>query len=169
MSCIPHLLKLKGDNDIFKINPNVILETGGNYKGYDYCVVFNYRGFRCGYVAVSANHPILKGYKDDYDLPIRVHGGVTFCEKPNGLVEEQLLREDSCGDVWIGFDANHAWDLHDFEHALKLFPDREDEIKRIKSWDILFSHDSYFRSNDYIEDECKSMIDQIINNEPPKE
>ena len=129
MSCIPRILELKGDKEFLavptktEIMRGVIIEDGGHYKGYDYLITFNDMGFRCGYVAISPDHPFynknLTGYSDnEEDFLIDVHGGITFFEK-HSMAE--LLVKHPCEDKWIGFDCGHAGDLMDLETALKIF------------------------------------------------
>lgn len=52
----------------------------------------------CGYVRVPVGHPAYGKYYDDPELNgIRVHGGITFCQKsPDGF--------------WFGFDCGHFGD-----------------------------------------------------------
>jgi hypothetical protein len=169
MACIPHLLKLKGNRNDFKINSVAILESGGNYKEFDFCVTFTHKGNRCGYIAVPSTHPIFKNYKGDYNIPLDVHGGVSFCDSPQRIVNDKFLSNHSCGDIWIGFDAGHCFDAYDIELALKIFPERQNELSHwAKSVKMMSSFgDIEIRQNDYMENECKNMIDQLLEKFPP--
>lgn len=152
MSCIPHLLKLKEDKEYMQLNSVAMLESGGNYKDHDFCITFTDMGTRCGYVAVPANSKHIKN--EGFD--IAVHGGITFCDKPSHLVDDELLGKDDCGDFWLGFDAAHAWDLQDYDVACKLFPKKY--IVRLG----IYSDDSEIRTNEYMVEECKKVIDQLV-------
>jgi len=67
----------------------------------------------CGYVRVPVGHPAYGKHYDDVD--VRVHGGITFCQKsPDGF--------------WLGFDCGHCddwWGLvengHGMEHPGKIW------------------------------------------------
>jgi hypothetical protein len=163
MSCIPRLLELKGDKPIFIPDDSRIgVEDGGNYKGYDYLVTFNRIGFRCGYVAIDATHPLyekdLMG-SDGYDLS--VHGGVTFFDK-NHFVEE--LFDHVCDDKWIGFDCGHCYDSYDKDFAEKHFDLRDTEREHMQRMESISRIDPEctIRTKEYVEEQCKNLIDQLI-------
>lgn len=66
------------------------------------CVVLFVRTHRCGYVCVPKNNP---AYKMDYeDIPLEVHGGLTFASDTLSEIKP------TPGDYWIGFDCAHAGD-----------------------------------------------------------
>jgi hypothetical protein len=78
----------------------------GNHAGFEWQIVHNGLGNRCGYVKLEPGHPWFgKGY-DEIDA--KCHGGLTFAEA-----------DTECGaggpdnGWWIGFDAGHAFDLPD--------------------------------------------------------
>lgn len=86
-------------------------------------IVRNRLGALCGYVGVSAGHPFFeKGYDD---VPVDVHGGLTFSGKcqpePIGDVldrrdpEERVCHVVDPGEDdnvwWLGFDTAHMNDL----------------------------------------------------------
>ena len=70
------------------------------HKGYRCRVVRNMMlGTLCGYVALPDDFPM-----DDIDeMGIRVHGGVTFCNKHDD--------DDDDEATWVGFDCGHALDV----------------------------------------------------------
>ena len=170
MSCIPKILELKGDKDFLTIPDynGIVIECGGCYKGYDYIITFNDMGFRCGYVAIPPTHPLAYS---DIDLAeihdINAHGGITFHDQ-HGLVKKLL--ETPCLDKWIGFDAGHAFDIPDQKAWEKYFPNGT-EIKHdhIITMANIFSDirnigfDCAIRDKDYMEKECISIIDQLID------
>lgn len=166
MSCITQLLKsgaVRANN-----NPgSAIVEGGGVYRNYEYLVVFNPIGFRCGYVAINKSHPLnssAKSHDDIEDMDIDMHGGCTYFGR-------QMTSYD-CDDVWIGFDCAHAGDLWDVD-SLR-------EKKAILHEDEYFAIDTALRfaSNaphvqnlrgewptvknfNYVENECKGIINQL--------
>lgn len=169
MSCITEILKMKGDADFLPVPratySDVVVEGGGNYKGYEYIITFTDNGFRCGYVAVPESHPC---HKNNTDYPsYSVHGGVTFFEESH---LSQSLLGHRCTDKWLGFDAGHSCDIHDLEASLKYFPNlnpvkREyiEEMNRIMG----MGHYSYvkLRNKEYMVYQCKQLIDQLIEEE----
>ncbi len=159
MSCIQKLLELKGQQEFMKINSRVVIEIGGKYKEHDYCVVFNESGFRCGYVAITKDS---KYFNEDHDFSdiedqFEVHGGVTHFGKAWKMVNDDVMKMD-CGDMWIGFDAAHAGDAEDFSLIKKYF-------NREKSDFGLGCFLDQIRSKNYMESECKKLIDQIVEGE----
>lgn len=161
MSCIPKLLKMKGDKEDFRLTPDVILESGGNYKGYDFCVTFTSLGHRCGYVAIPSSHKYTD--RDKAESELDVHWSVNFHDKPVNLVNE--LIGTPCEDIWIGFDAGRYGDKADVEAFQRFFDDLEmlEFIKKIRypilARDDLFKHE--VRTNEYMTEECKKLIDQL--------
>lgn len=153
MSCIKKILELKGDKEYIQIDSNFVAEGGGEYKGYDYLVTF-VRDHRCGYVALPPNHPLALTKDNDYlwDGDLEVHGGITFNSTEKNISE--LVSED-CGDRWLGFDAAHLHDLYDHEYCVKYGMEaRESSIFQ----------DGTVKDYSYMEQECKNLIDQLINN-----
>lgn len=166
MSCITEILKMKGNQDVLYVpnNPGTVIEGGGKYHDYEYIITFTDIGHRCGYVAISPEHPCYGKNLDMYDhsFDVHVHGGITFHEKPH-LSESLLL--NPCQDEWIGFDAAHAMDLPDYDLSLKYFP-------KNSYADFLFNHpelkssrysfDGLHKTFSFMEEECKKLIEQLI-------
>lgn len=167
MSCIQRILDVKGDKDYLIFGGESAVEGGGNYRGYDYMVTVRYHGCRCGYVAISSDHPFSQ-YDDYFELPdLSVHGGITFYDKSGSLDGiELILDEHICDDKWVGFDASHYCDKSDYELARRIFADPEviDYINRREQYSIK-SVDSRHRTYEYMENECKKLIDQLIAHE----
>jgi hypothetical protein len=148
---------MKGEREVLPIHRGAVIEGGGTYKGYEYIITFIGHGHRCGYVAVSDGD-----WSNDDDIDC--HGGITFSSKKHGAKD---LLPVACDDLWIGFDAAHAWDLPCYNTAIKYFSDEPDELDRINSLaecrmglgvDYNASHKTY----GFMEAECKSIIDQLI-------
>jgi|ERR1041385_95645 hypothetical protein len=162
MSCISEILKVKGDKEFLRVGDEIVIEDGGNYKGYEYLITFSTNGFRCGYVAIDTNHPT---YHDSSDYPdYSVHGGITFFDKSH--LAESILGH-TCTDKWLGFNAGHSCDLSDIDSVNKYFPTLRmmkllylKKINETLCKNIFF--DSSIRTKEYMIDECKKLIDQLI-------
>jgi hypothetical protein len=174
MSCITEILKLKGDREFMLPQGGwIVVEGGGTYKAYEYLIVLNTNGHRCGYVAIPPEHPYSqtpeedrtfcgKPYKHyDYDsLDIQCHGGLTFMSPSHGLKD---LLTIPCNDIWIGFDCGHCDDAIDVEALRKYYGEEAFENK--KSYiDIMSGLEKYqtVKTFKYAEDECQSIIEQLI-------
>ena len=158
MSCIFQLLKLKGDKPFLATpNESIVMEGGGEYKGYEYIITFTDMGHRCGYVAITSEHPC---YGKDLvwgDFDLDVHGGVTFHSKDISLKD---LLSHPCNDEWVGFDAAHHNDLSDMALAEVYFGSENDYVKFKKM--NLYETFGKRRTFGYMASECKRLIDQLI-------
>jgi len=153
MSCITQLLEMKGEREVLPIHRGAVIEGGGCYKGYEYIITFVGRGHRCGYVAVPDGD-----WSDDDDIDC--HGGITFSSKNHGA---KALLPVACNDLWIGFDAAHAWDLPCYETDRKYFLYDHDRINSLEEcMGELSEMGARHRTYQYMEAECKSIIDQLI-------
>ena len=139
-----------------KIDANYYDEIVNTYKGYNYVVRLQRRGYRCGYVQVPDDDlfdKIAEHYNNwEVDGPdIECHGGLTCCYKNNdGYLE---------GDNWIGFDCIHLGDAYDLETIMNIFVISEDSLAfKIKC----IGPDEVPRSKEYVESHCKQIIDQLI-------
>ena len=139
-------------------SPDSVLETGFEL-GYEWVIVYNYMGYRCGYVKVSQDHHLYgKNYFDDEILDLDVHGGITFAEADAAC---EALGEDN--GWWLGFDCAHAGDMPDLE----LFETHIKNPELKKSAQILIEQYSKFalfrvtRSQDYVREECLSLAKQL--------
>ena len=164
------------------------VESDFIYKGYRCVVIFTDMGHRCGYVGIEADNPLYgKDYTDYLDInkselddePIgkrgiipllsaafdedervrldiyfNVHGGLTYAgDRANYPAESNLW--------WLGFDCGHYNDGCDWDLVEKYWGDnpqmqRRLEINRVLCWD------NEIRTKEYVENECKSLVDQII-------
>lgn len=172
MSCIAEILKVKGDQEylIAALIPEIAIEDGGEYKGYEYLITFVDIGHRCGYVAIHSDHPLNKqnltdwNYNEDenfIDYDLSVHGGITF--HGDNRMSKFIIKDHVCSDKWIGFDAANFQDTSDLKLVKKLWP------KKDLTWDIKFKNDfkildpsSRIRSKKYMINQCKRLIDQIV-------
>jgi hypothetical protein len=80
-----------------------IKEGDFNSCGFRCIILFVRQSHRCGYIAIPRGHPAFE--MSSSDLPIDVHGGLTFgsCEPPIKEIEKSE-------DVWFGFDCAHSGD-----------------------------------------------------------
>lgn len=160
MSCITKILEAKGDKE-FIVSGEIAIEGGGTYRGHEYLITFVNYGHRCGYVAVSPDHPICT-IKHEYSYPeLEVHGGVTYFGESRF---EDLLGGHKCEDRWIGFDAGHCYDIQDIETSEKYFGETE-WTKYRKQNPFNVYDDADHRSFAYMEQQCKNMIDQLLGKE----
>lgn len=170
-----------------------INESDFEYRGYRCVTTFTDFGERCGYVGVPEGHPLYgKGwgtqikatYEDLAEQPIgkrsllqlfalpdvvdhhdnrvkiefyfNVHGGITYLNGGKGSthpVESDLW--------WLGFDCGHAGDAKDYELLEKLWGDDEKIQWRLKN--RLEFKDDVLRTVDYVQQECRDLVDQIID------
>ena len=175
MSCIIEILKLMGDKDVLIPEGDwIAVEGGGTYKGYEYLIVLNTSGHRCGYVAIPPEHKYSqtpeeersfmggRKYKHyDYDsLDIQAHGGLTFMAPDHGLKD---LLPVPCTDMWIGFDCGHHGDMCDIDAHERYFG--KEETKEKKSFFRAMNHGyegQTVKVFNYVRQECESIIDQLI-------
>ena len=177
MSCITEILKLKGDKGVFvPEGATTAIEGGGTYRGYEYLIILNSNGHRCGYVAIPPEHkysqtpeerrtmPDGTGYNqyDYHSLDIECHGGLTFMSPWHHL---KGLLDTPCNDMWIGFDCGHYDDLCDTKAFVKYFGE-DQYIEKQGFFNVmnLYSEGKTVKNFDYVESECLSIIEQLIQN-----
>lgn len=163
MSCITEILKLKGKKKFLLDNedsPFCAIEGGGFYRDHEYLIIMNKYGIRCGYIAIKNDH---KYHGLDYDeIDIRCHGGLTF--SGNDHIVKNLLK-NKCTDYWIGFDCGHCYDLTDIKKYRKYFLKLNQRITDFieESNFLRRSENSSVKDYSYLENECKSIIDQLVS------
>lgn len=134
----------------------------GRYKHYDYLVMSNGHGFRCGYVVIPKYNPfygrkynskLRKLPKEEgmYQRPetlLEAHGGITFA----GFTDLEGYE----GKFLIGFDCAHGYDGIDVELI--------DEPKVRKYIESRIDRPWYrvIKTTEYVESECKYLIRRII-------
>lgn len=82
----------------------------GEHLGYQWMIIHNRMGYRCGYVRLPSGH-VWHGKTDWYwddDAAVAVHGGITFSEP-----DVPCNDPGPDTDWWIGFDCAHAYDRPD--------------------------------------------------------
>jgi hypothetical protein len=111
----------------------------GEHAGFEWNIVHNRSGYRCGYVRVLHGHPWFG--KDYYDVPAEVHGGLNFAQA--GKACETHGEKD---EWWLGFDCGHGGDAQD--------PSLPSVFKM-----PLFGGEAV-RTQEYVEAECRSLCEQ---------
>ena len=165
-----------------------IVESDFEYNGYRCVTIFGDLGHRCGYVGVPVGHPLYGKECDDQidilfseiegepigkrgviplvlaasdpeekvrmDLYFNVHGSLTYAGE-NHPVESDLW--------WLGFDCGHAGDRRDLDKVLELWGNNPRIQQRIEiDKQYPFDKDYPIRELDYVQQECRNLVDQII-------
>lgn len=130
----------------------------GVHEGFEWNVVHNGMGYRCGYVKVPQGHP-WHGKPYD-DIEARVHGGLTFAE-PDISCEKC----PSDGGFWIGFDCAHAGDARDWD-----LPMKAKEVLLAIEGKYPRCMEDQICTQAYVESECHSLCEQaqLAAQEVPK-
>jgi len=168
---------------------NYKIESDFEYKGYRCVVVFQRMGHRCGYVGITNEHPLHGvGYGDKAEVlkksdienqPIgnrgiiplmcmdneseeitpdcyfNVHGGITYA----GGGETYPVESDNLW--WFGFDCAHYDDSPDYYKAKEYQLENEDSLNRLIEIDNMYHTDGVIRTQEYVEQECKNLADQL--------
>jgi hypothetical protein len=117
----------------------------GEHRGFRWVVSHNGRGFRQGYVRIPAGHPWFGVEPNDIDA--RVHGALNWAW------------ESPAGNWWVGFDAEHAFDLIDPE--LPCPPEVRAAYEIIgRSTVARMGARVGVRNQAYMEAECRSLCEQ---------
>jgi hypothetical protein len=146
-----------------KVNRPEDVLAEGEHLGFEWAVVHNTHGYRCGYVKVRPGHPwhglCVYGAEDE---GIRCHGGVTFAEADVPCGKEGL---DNAW--WLGFDCAHTGDAPD-----PALPGAGSEMRPFEAFfagsfvdELLGLNDlggdyGKVRSQDYVEEQCRSLCAQ---------
>ena len=157
-----------------------IKEIDSTYKGFRYLVLGLEHGHRCGYVRIPKGHKL---YEKDYsaetevkmsdlkDEQIGKRGIIPMMVQAMGKSEKVSI--DCLFDVhggitfastfpwyrgwWIGFDCAHMGDAKD---PSLLSDSYKESFSRYPS--IMGMAGDVIRTKEYVEQECKNLIDQII-------
>lgn len=140
-------------------HPDQVLARG-EHAGFEYIVTHNRRAYRCGYVRIPAGHP-WHG-KDEGDIDVRVHGGLTF-----GEPDVDCDKGGPDDAYWIGMDFAHAWDLPDpslpVDPRLRTFEPFLDMYNTMEGsgffGDVPVSRDHLWTQEE-VEDECRNLCAQ---------
>lgn len=133
-----------------------VVEKQFEYRGHDCICVFNYMGYRCGYVSVDE-------VKDCWDFDIDCHCGLTF-----GAGQVYIYYNPK-KEYYIGFDCGHICDGHDYTlaKAYGLIDDKTyDNFIQMEIQSPFFIQP--IRSLEYVENECKKideLLQEYLNNE----
>lgn len=139
-------------------------ESRFEYKGFSCVVLFMPMGYRCGYVGLPKGN---KYYEKDYDdIPVSCHWGLTYSEN-------HLFWQDDKDIWWIGFHCGHLCDGMDKETFEKYYMDElkskavDTERASVISAYMMFELYSEYpvRTQEYVECECRKIVDQIAGDE----
>ncbi|MCK9556383.1 hypothetical protein M0R36_11335 [bacterium] len=128
-----------------------------SYKGFD-CLIIRHpeKGHLNGYVAITKLSPKLykEIYYNDFVDRIDCHGGITYIGK--GLKYWKIKKKKSV--MWIGFDCYHYMDFAPY------WVIRSEKILKRQCVDRkeLESGESQYRNLDYVIEECKGIVNQIL-------
>lgn len=131
----------------------------GIYKNYEWEIVHNGHGYRCGYVRLLPDHPWYEKLNTscaDIGLYVSVHGGITFAEYGTPCPTHGPKAE-----WWVGFDCAHLGDRQDF--SLPFDESHEKSRKILLAYDarVEKTYKGYtIKDTAYVEAECKRLIDQ---------
>lgn len=133
----------------------VQIEIKEVYRDYLYIVLFNLGGYRCGYVSIPKDSVLYnKDYLDEPLCDFEVHGGLTYAR-------ECWYFPIESNSYWIGFDCIHAGDGIDLERAYEYGLISLEQKQINMKYANLFKFEQV-RNSDYVQNECKKLIDQII-------
>jgi len=126
----------------------------GEHLGFQWVVVNNGMGYRCGYARVPLGHPWHGKKYGDLD-DVAVHGGVTFTE-----ADVPCDAPGADTDWWIGFDCAHAFDAPDPELA-RSRSDSGPSLSFLNNLLVDGDSERYeVRTQAYVENECRSLCQQ---------
>lgn len=139
------------------------IESAFTYNGYKCIVLFQGMCHRCGYIGIPKEHSLYD--IGDYDnVPIICHGGITYAS-------HNMYGFGTCDDIfWIGFDCAHCDDSKDYEAGRKYFANDAALIESMARWEELdkqFPCDGEVRTQEYVEEQCRQIVDQIIEYDRP--
>lgn len=127
-----------------------------DHKGYPCVILFMPMGYRCGYVGILPKH---KYYNVDFDnIPINCHCGLTYSSSDLHWQNEE--------NIWrIGFDCGHCCDGFDTEKVKELYAKDENVMSQfavMQDYYKIQNESSPVRSLEYVEEECKKIVEQLI-------
>lgn len=135
---------------------NPFIEERFTYKGYPCVVLFMPMAFRNGYVGLPKES---KFYQKEYDfVPVDCHCGLTYASSG-------LYGQTDKDTWWIGFDCGHCCDGFDLEKANEYFKnDKETQqcLTMMKDYHSMLNAEHEFRTLDYVKENCRHIVEQII-------
>jgi hypothetical protein len=134
--------------------PNDVLATG-EHLGFEWHVLRNHRGYRCGYVRVPAGHPWHGRYHNEFNQEdvdevleaVKLHNELSFSEPDMACDKEG---EDNAW--WLGFAYSYTEDLPD-----PLLAENSDDPE---FWRSIAFDDATVKSQEFYEAECRSLCEQ---------
>jgi hypothetical protein len=115
----------------------------GVHCGFEWMVIHNTYGYRCGYVRIPKTHP----WYGESEPPVDVHGGITFSE-----FDVPCDKGGADDGWWLGFDCAHGGDAPD--------PELPSEYKPWQRIAEAFPMVREVRTQEYAEGQCKSLCEQ---------
>lgn len=158
------------------------------YKNYNCVILRNpMMGHLCGYVCLPVIHKLFEN-DDEIENIINCHGGITYTSNLLPTSAQKCLLPDFNflnslkNTYWIGFDCGHYGDympfmnikIQDFIQTKALKNDDElntfncitkpdiDELILIDFEDSLTLSTGKYRTIEYVSNECKSIVNQLI-------
>lgn len=117
----------------------------GEHRGFEWVIVHNGIGHRCGYVRVPKGHAWHgKGY---YDISPDVHGGLTFAQ-----ADEPCDKAGADDAWWVGFDCAHAGDAPDPSLPANRYPGQHSHRDGF--------HSDTIKDTNYVMAECQRLCEQ---------
>lgn len=133
-----------------------VQEERFEYKGFPCVVLFMPVGFRNGYVGLPQEN---KYYSKGYDfIPVNCHGGLTYASR-------ELYGQEDKNTWWIGFDCGHCCDGFDIEAIKEHYKDDAlvlSQLEIMQGYYSMANSDTEFRTLDYVKEECKKIVDQLL-------
>ena len=129
------------------------VEKQFNYRGYNCVCLGLSMGHRCGYVKLETP----KSY-NDLDV-IDCHGGLTFSDYFKG---EKTIESGIEEGFYIGFDCAHWGDGRDNGLITEL--NEPQMISALMMMNGIYDSDDIVRTLEFVEQECKMIVDQLIEN-----
>ena len=133
-----------------------VQEERFEYKGFPCVVLFQSMGFRCGYVGLPKDNQY---YRKEYDdIPVNCHCGLTYSSST-------LFHQEDKNTWWIGFDCGHACDGFDIDKLKEYYAEDDEVMKMINymhSYHTMMNENYDYRTLDYVKEECKKIVDQLI-------
>lgn len=139
-------------------NPQRVLAKG-HHRGFQWIVLSNMYGYRCGYVRVPEGHP---WHGVDYKkIECRVHGGLSFSEADVPCDEPE---QDGKPGWWVGFDCAHGNDAPD-PALMQLVAGFAPDYTKLEELLAVFSAgrgncNRVVRSQGFVEAQCRHICKQ---------
>lgn len=122
------------------------------HQGLLCCILRNtFLGTLSGYVAVPKEHPF---FEKDYDeLPVSVHGGLTYGDTSLGGIEKDVFPDPL---YWFGFDTAHGGDIWPYEPTYEIKGEQVAPFAISNSWP-----GNTYKDFNYVKEQVISLADQL--------